>query len=273
MRSAPGRVRSNEMTKAKKTISSKPPENSAIQERIPAIYYSKYLSEGQELLLKRTPLLGNDQQFDSISGTLMECKETAVKIRLNSHLDSDERYPFFPGMPFEIYADCYGLGLCFTGTFEELLDADQILMKPQGALNLFFRRQHLRAQTTLWLSCIRSTESLRTMRRTWKKHSALLQRNQSVDQLPPIIRQKISLGAGGLQLLLPAPVKIHEFCLVYLALMDNGPLVCALCETVWTGNPDDTGNQTAGLEFRNIVASGLQRINRFVNKSLRYNSA
>lgn len=239
------------------------------RDNIPVYYYSKYLNEGQDILLSRVPLHGTENQLDSLSGTLVECLESLIQIRLHYRLDVDETYPFFPGMPFAILADCYGVGLRFTALFEERLDNKQILLKPHGNLELFFRRQYLRTQTSLWLCCVRSTESLRTLRRTWKKHSSLLQAGHTIDVLPPVARKEISLGAGGLQLLLEAPVNTHEICLVYFDLPDKRPLVCAICETVCVDKPDENGFQRTRLEFRNIADSDRQRIVRFVNRSIK----
>jgi c-di-GMP-binding flagellar brake protein YcgR len=240
--------------------------NLDIPNDVPAMAYSKYLYAGQKVVLKRVQTHGSDNKFDSISGTLAECHESLVEIKLHYGTEEEEIYPFFPGMPFEILADCFGLGLRFTCTFECLRDKSRIFLNPQGDLEFFFRREHLRAPVTLWVSCERSTKVFRTLRRTWKKHTELLPGDNSIAELLPISKQNISLGGGGLQIKLKSPVIVPELCLIYMALEDKGPLVCALCETVWVDPPNDTGHQNTGMEFRSILDSDRQRIIKIVKR-------
>ena len=236
---------------------------------VPAMAYSKYMYDGQNVVLKRVQLIDSHSQFDSLSGTLTKCTESIVEIKLHYGAEDEERYPFFAGMPFEVMADCFGLGLRFTCTFEYVQDNASIVLKPQGDLEFFFRRQHLRTSITLWVSCVRSTKALRTLRRTWKKHAELLSGGNSIVEIPPISRQSISIGGGGLQLKLESPVIVPELCLVYLALEDKDPLVCALCETVWVSPRNDTGYHDVGMEFRNILESDRKRITNIVKRHQR----
>jgi c-di-GMP-binding flagellar brake protein YcgR len=232
----------------------------------PTMAYSKYLYAGQKVVIKRVQHHGSDSKFDSISGTLAECHESLVEIKLHYGTEEEECYPFLQGMLFEVMADCFGLGLRFTCTFECLHDKARISLKPQGDLEFFFRRKHLRAPVTLWVSCERSTKSFRTLRRTWKKHTELLSGDNRIAELLQISKQDLSLGGGGFQINLKSPVIIQDLCLIYIALEDKGPLVCALCETVWVDPPNGTGHQNAGMEFRSILESDRQRITRMVKR-------
>jgi hypothetical protein len=235
--------------------------------------YARYFNEGQKVVLRRISPWPDSSHLDSLSGALADCSEDFLDICLPYTVDATEVYPFFPGMPFQVLSDWFGLGLRCTGLFEQVIGSDRIRLKLQGDLEFFFRRQHQRTPVELWISYQRGTQSLRTVRRTWKRHIEILQSGRSVTELPPVLRQAFSLGGGGLQLYLPAPVVIPELFLIYLALDDKGPLVCAICETVWVDPPDSLGGQLAGLQFLNILDADRDRIIRLVRSVLRQRSA
>ncbi len=236
------------------------------------MFYPKYFKEGQKVLLRRIDPSPSVGQLDSLSGELVDCSEEAFDVRLPYCADEEEGYPFFQGMPFEVLSDCFGLGLRFTGLVDGLFESGRVRLRPQGDLEFFFRRKHLRATVSLWLGYRRSTQSLRTLRRTWSQHTKVLQSGHNLSEMPPVSQQSLCLGGGGLQLNLPAPVIVPELCLVYLALSDKGPLVCTLCETVWVTPPDNHGTQNAGLQFQNILDPDQERIVRLVKNALRISS-
>lgn len=238
--------------------------------RISMMYYPKYFVEGQDVLLRRINLTPGASQWDSLSGKLMQCSETSFDVELPYGDDETERYPFLPGMPFQVLSDYMGLGLSFTGTFEDYIKTDSIRLQPEGDLEFYFQRQHQRTRLSLWVGYQRSTRSLRSLRQAWKRNVEALSTSGHTSELPPVMRQSISLGGGGLQLYLPAPVAIPELFLVFFDLGDKGPMICVLCETVWVDPPDENRGQKTGLKFLNILDSDRNRIIRLVRQTLRY---
>lgn len=225
------------------------------------IYYPRYFHPDQKLILKRASQGVRNGQFDSMSGILLDCSYDYFDVAIPYGPDDDEGYPFFPGMPFELYSDFYGLGLHLTVHYESSLNVSKFRFCPQGNLEFFFRRRQLRAEMKLWVGFQRGRGNLKTLRRRWKRHAENCVAGFEPTQLPPIQRMLLTLGSDGLSMDLTAPVQPTELCLLYFALEDRGPLVCALAEVISIAKPDAFGMQPTGLRFLNILEEDRRRIN------------
>ena len=77
------------------------------------------------------------------------------------------------------------------------------------------------------------------------------------------------IGAGGMGLAVPAPLREGEKFLLFLALDDDKPLICSVAEAVWGATVDGAGMQQAGLQFRNLLENDRCRIELYVRRMLR----
>lgn len=233
------------------------------------MHYDRYFKIGQKIVLKRTVDHGETSaHMDSLSGFLASCSEELFQIKLPYTVAGDEVLSLTRGMQFDLLGDIYGLGMRLTAIVEEHTPCGEINLRPYGDLEFFFRRRHLRVECRLWLGYHRGG-TLRTLRRRWKHWSAERSRGDEASDLPPFSCQELTLGAGGLRLSVPCPVKETELFLFFIALDDGKPLICALAEAAWTERADAQGLQSTGLRFLNLLDVDTQRIELYVRRTLR----
>ncbi len=234
------------------------------------MYYPQYFKLGQGISLKRVFLdPAKQNQTDILSGQIASCDSSSFIIHFPHNAnESHATYPFFPGMPFTIHSEYHGLGIQVSVSFEERLTAGLIRLVPAGDLNFYYTREHPRAALQLWLGCQRENESLLTMRRQWRRHVNRFQSESAPSSVNTYAKQKIELGDDGINLELDAPVKVPELSLVYLALNDGKPLICALAEVVWAEPTKKDKKQRAGLHFINILDDDRKRIQRYIKDAL-----
>jgi hypothetical protein len=233
------------------------------------LHYQRYFQPGLKIVLKRVRQQSGDERFESLTGVLIDGSEQGFDVNISQGSDPEEVYPFTPGMSFELFSDNYGLGLRLTVHYQSSPAANLFRFSPQGDLELIFRRQHLRTELLMWAGYRRRLGNLRTLRRHWKQHTEQCAAGLEPANLPPIHRISVSLGGGGVGMKLAAPVNRAELCLIYLALDDKGPLVCAVAEIVSAKDEDDSGLQASGMRFLNILEKDRTRIIRVVRQAHR----
>ena len=230
------------------------------------IPYERYFKAGQKLVLRRVIPAGEEAPcLDSFAVTLLACGESSFVVRLQKSALADD---FLAGSEFEVLGNIYDLGLSLTAALLEVLPEGELRLRPRGNLELLFRRQYLRVDCSLWLGYLRGDAALPVLRRQWKKWVAELAAAKLCD-LPPFACHQITLGAGGIGLRVPGPVLVGEMFLVFLALDDGKPLICALAELAWADRADADGLQLIGLQFRSLLDSDRKRIEIYVRGTLR----
>ena len=228
------------------------------------MHYERYFKPGQRLVLHCTDGSGSaGAALDCLVVQLVTCGETEFQVVLQDATVADD---ITPGTVFEILGDIFDFGLRLTAGLERALPDGRMFLKPQGGLEFFFRRRFLRAESCLWLGWQRGG-ALKTLRRQWKSWSVEPKKIPEKAQ-PRFSLQQVSLGAGGLGLHLPAPVSHGEVLLLFLALGDGKPLICAVAEVVWAEKPRTDGLQSAGLQFLNLLDIDRQRIELYVRRCL-----
>lgn len=229
------------------------------------MHYDRYFKPGQKVVLRRHAVVeGQAACLDSLTGRLISCDASGFVVR---PLDTGVNDEIAPGTVFELLGDIYDFGMRLTAGFDRTLADGALRLLPRGDLEFFFRRQYLRAECMVWLGW-QSGGTPKTLRRQWKSWSSQ-PANIPEKALPKFSLLQISLGAGGLGMLLPAPVRQDGVLLLFLALDDNKPLICALAEVVWVDKVRPDGVQHAGLQFLSLLDSDRQRIELYVRRCLR----
>ena len=229
------------------------------------IPYERYFKPGQKLVLRRVTAPGaEDSCLDSFAVSLLSCGERSFVVRLHKPVLAGE---FSAGMEFEVLGDIYDLGMRLTACLLEARPDGELRLRPRGNLEFFFRRQSLRADCPLWLGYLRGDAALPVLRRQWKRWVTELAAARLSD-LPPFACHQLSLGAGGVGLQVPGPVTFGEMFLLFLALDDGKPLVCALAEVAWVNRAEADGQHPVGLQFRSLLDSDRKRIETHVRRML-----
>jgi len=228
------------------------------------MHYDRYFKPGQKVVLRRVVVpQGEAACLDSLTGWLASCDAAGFVIRPQDAGAGDE---ILPGTLFELLGDIYDFGMRLTAGFDRVLEDGTIRLLPEGDLEFFFRRQYLRADCSLWLGYRRGA-SLRPLRgfwQGWSKDPAAVK----AAALPPFALHKLSLGAGGVGLAVPAPASEGESFLLFLALDDDKPLICAVAEVVRVETSGSAGLQNVGLQFRNLLENDRRRIELYVRRML-----
>lgn len=229
--------------------------------------YSKYFKSGQEVLLLNMSE-DSPKQTESITSHLLRCTDTHIDLTLPYAVADIHDIPFAPGTKFCLLSNALGLGIQLTGHLQEVVGRSVIRIKPHDALEVFGRRKFLRAELTVGVFCKRGPGTLRTYRTQW---NAALKSLAAGTAFPPGFspaRVTANVSAGGIAITLSPPAAIAELCLVLLDILDGGQPIIALCEVMWT-EMTNSGQQTAGLRFAQVLKADQERINNKVMDELK----
>lgn len=229
--------------------------------------YSKYLKSGQEILLinisEETP-----KQTESISSHLLRCTDDHIDLTLPYAIADIQDIPFAPGTRFCLLSTALGLGIQLTGHLQEIVGRSVIRIQPHGDMEVFGRRKFLRADMMVGLFCKRGPGSLRTYRAQWNAAQKSLAAGTAFPPGFSPARLTANVSAGGIALSLSPPAGIADLCLVLLDILDGGQPIIALCEVMWA-EVAESGKQTAGLRFAQILKADQERINNKVIDELK----
>lgn len=226
--------------------------------------YSKYLKNGQKIMLRSLAAEAAGERFEALTVFLQGQGPEHLDVTLPYQLRSGEEYPFASDMSFEILSDAMGLGVRLTGTFQSARDANRIRIRHNRDLQLIRRRTFLRRDATVGLRYTKGRGTLRTFREQWEKNVRILHQGTTQSRLPEFPRCRVNLSAGGMRFAVKLPVEISDLCLLLLELPDGKPPVCALGEIVWLAEPADDQRCQAGMQFLQILEADRKRIDQFI---------
>lgn len=229
--------------------------------------YSKYFKSGQEILLLN---LTEDipKRTETITAYLLRCTDDFFDLTLPYNVNDSNDFPFDMGTTFRLLSNALGLGIQLTVQLKELVSRSVIRVTPNAEMEVFGRRKFLRADMTVGVYCKRGAGTLRAYRSQW---NAAMKSLAAGTAFPPGFspaRVEINLSAGGLALQLTPPAATAELCIVLIDLADGEPPVIALCEVVWI-EMGESGKQTSGLRFVEIMKADQERINKIVIEELK----
>lgn len=230
------------------------------------INYPRYFPLGLDIQLERVFLdPAQHNRTDRLFGQIASCRDEEIIAHFPyGTKQTQNAYPFFPGMPFVIHADYHGLGVRAAVTFEAQLASSLILLKPSDNLSFYYKKNRQPFALDLWHGCLRENGSLLKMLRQWRRHVDRFQVEGDPSAITRFVKWSVKLGEDSINLDLQAPVRISELALVYLALDDKKPLICILAEVVSAEAPDATGRQQSELHFINILQEDRLRIERLL---------
>ena len=229
--------------------------------------YSKYFKSGQEILLLNMSE-ESPRQTETISSYLLRCTEDHIDLTLPYTITDTHDIPFAPGTKFCLLSNALGLGIQLTGHLQEIVGRSVMRIKPHDDMEVFGRRKFLRADMNVGVFCKRGPGTLRTYRAQW---NAALKSLAAGTAFPPGFspaRIEVNLSAGGIAMPLSPPAAIAELCLVLLDIYDGGQPIIALCEVMWA-EMSESGQQTAGLRFAQVMKADQERINNKVIDELK----
>lgn len=229
--------------------------------------YSKYFKSGQEIvLLNQTET--SPKWTETISANLLRCTDEYIDLTLPYPITDTQDIPFAQGTQFCLLSNALGLGIQLTGHLQEIVGRSVIRITPHDDMEVFGRRKFLRADMNVGVFCKRGPGTLRTYRTQW---NAALKSLAAGTAFPPGFspaKIEVNLSAGGVAIPLSPPAAIADLCLILLDIYDGGQPIIALCEVVWA-EMTESGQQTAGLRFAQIMKADQERINNKVMDELK----
>ena len=229
--------------------------------------HSRYFKKGQKIILRALDPGAQAGRFESLTVYLEALDRDCLDFALPYRNRDEERYPFAPGMPFEILSDSLGLGVSLTGRFRERIGAHLIRVEVNHDLQMFQRRLFGRRDLRIGLRFTRGQGTLRSFREQWEKNIHILAKSGELSRLPAFPRCRVNLSASGIRFGVRAPVEIADLFLLLLEIDGASPPICTLAEVVWTGEEENGDRVTAGMRFIAILESDRKRIDRLLKAS------
>lgn len=231
--------------------------------------YSKYYKQGQTILMKPLSPDSPSEHYEALTAYFQRHEEGYFDLTLPYQADGEESYPFSQGMPFELLSEAFGLGIRMTGSFESHQKANRIRININNDLQVFQRRENLRADIKAGLRYTKGTGKLRSFRELWEKNVRILQKDHTLLKLGGLPRCPINLSSSGIRFSVKPPVETADLCLILLELEPDSRPICTLAEVVWTGKEESDGRYPAGMRFVNIMESDQKIIDDFVKAKIR----
>jgi hypothetical protein len=230
--------------------------------------YRKYFQPQQKVLVRN---LGSSElrRSEVFSAHLVFCSEDFFDLSLPYRLDEKRSDLFAPGTGFSIISSAMGMGVQVDAKLMKQLDATTLRLVPSGSLELFGQRRFLRAELKLRYGVLRrQNANYESLRRVWAASVDEVHAGVIPPQAAQLSPQQASLGAGGMGIVLPAPVSDGEVMLILLDLEDGGAPIWTLGEVVWSKWGEEVGMQNVGVRFNDITLDDQERIDRFVTERL-----
>lgn len=228
---------------------------------------AKYFTPGQKIRLKIVRSDNGKAIFEALTGFVQDCRPGKLDVALPYQVSEDEEYPFTVGMPLEILAENFGLGISLKAYFAGRLAGNIIRIEVDEQLQAFQRRAKKRTDSTVGLRFTRGQGTLRTLRERWRKNTEILHSGRDLSSLKSFSACDANLSAGGIRFVVATPVKVADIFLLLIELNDGRPPVCTLAETVWTSaDMAKSGKLVIGLQFIAIMEEDQKRIEDFVKR-------
>jgi len=228
---------------------------------------TKYFSLGQKVRLKILRSEKGKGIFEALTGFIEECRPGRLDVSLPYQVSEDEAYPFTEGMPLEVIAENFGLGISLRAHYAGKIAPNILRIEVDEQLQAFQRRTKKRTDSTVGLRFTKGEGTLRTLRERWRKNTEILHSGRDLSSLKSFSACEANLSAGGIRFEIATPVKIADIFLLLIELNDDRPPVCALAETVWnSADMAKSGKLVVGLQFIAIMEEDQKRIDDFVKR-------
>ncbi|MFO7982014.1 MAG: PilZ domain-containing protein [Desulfuromonadales bacterium] len=228
---------------------------------------NKYFTPGQKIRLKILRSESGKGIFEALTGFVEECRTGRLEVSLPYQVSEDEAYPFTEGMPLEVLAENFGLGISLKAHYAGKIAPNLHRIEVDEQLQAFQRRTKKRTDSTVGLRFSKGDRALKSLRERWRKNTELLHSGRDLSSLKSFSACNANLSAGGLRFEVATPVKIADIFLLLIELHDGGPPVCALAETVWTSTDmAKSGKLVIGLQFIAVMEEDQKRIDDFVKR-------
>jgi len=226
--------------------------------------YQRYFRPEQQLLLRVTNDINQDNRTELMSVTVITCEESTLSVSSHYGEEAVDHYPFREGLPLEITTEALGMGIRTSGCYSGQISGNSFTITLDSDMQMFQRRISRRLNCRLGIRFSRAAKTLQTMRNIWERNLEVLHSPEAPLIYEGFKTSALNISSGGLRLSIKPPANQGELCLVLINLEDGKPPVCAISEVVWVCIQDDA-TVTAGMRFISILSDDQKRIEAFID--------
>lgn len=234
--------------------------------------YQRYFKPGQQLLLKALHDTKQICYTELMSVSIVSLEGDLLLLSLPYGADAVDQYPFTEGLLFEITAQAMGLEVRTTGSFQRRFDGNQFTLQLNSDLQICQCRFTQRYDCKLGIRFSRTAKTLQTMRKIWGKNIEVLHSPEAPLIFEGFKSCPVNISSGGIRFSIKPPGNQGELCLILINLEDRKPPICTIAEVVWTCIQNES-TVTVGTRFINILSEDQQRIDNYITKAMKTDSA